>query len=127
MNIPAHLFVRADPGRLRQVLLNLSINALKYSSPGTPIAFTAYATSDADPAVVIRIIDKGKGIPPRDQASLFQRFVRLERDMKSTVRGSGLGLYISRRLIEAMNGKIGVESSGIEGAGSAFFIQLPVQ
>ena len=127
LNIPAHLFVWADPGRLRQVLLNLSINALKYSSPGTPIAFTAYATSDADPAVVIRIIDKGKGIPPRDQASLFQRFVRLERDMNSTVRGSGLGLYISRRLIEAMNGKIGVESSGIEGAGSAFFIQLPVQ
>jgi len=127
LNIPAHLLVRADPGRLRQVFLNLSINALKYSSPGTPIAFTAHAISDVGPAVVIRVIDKGKGIPPRDQASLFQRFVRLERDMNSTVRGSGLGLYISRRLIEAMNGKIGVESSGIEGAGSAFFIQLPMQ
>ena len=127
LNIPAHLFVRADPGRLRQVLLNLSNNALKYSQPGTPIAFSAHAITDAGPAVVIRVIDKGNGIPPKDQPRLFQRFVRLERDMNSALRGSGLGLYISRRLIEAMNGKIGVESSGIEGAGSTFFFQLPMQ
>ena len=127
LNIPAHLFVRADPGRLRQVLLNLSNNALKYSQPGTPIAFSAHAITDAGPAVVIRVIDKGNGIPPKDQPRLFQRFVRLERDMNSVLRGSGLGLYISRRLIEAMNGKIGVESSGIEGAGSTFFFQLPMQ
>jgi signal transduction histidine kinase len=126
LNIPASLFVQADPGRLRQVLLNLSSNALKYSSPGTPLTFSARAVADPNPMVVIHVIDKGKGIAPEDQARLFQRFVRLERDLNSAVRGSGLGLYISRRLVEAMNGKIGVESSGIEGAGTAFYIQLPM-
>lgn len=125
-NVPAHLVVRADPARLRQVLLNLSNNALKYSPPGSPIAFSAFLVStDAGTSVVIRVIDKGKGIPPQDQSRLFQRFVRLDRDLNSVIRGSGLGLYISRRLIEAMNGKIGVESSGVPGAGTIFFIQLP--
>jgi len=126
LDIPAHLSVQADPGRLRQVLLNLSINALKYSGPGTPIVFTARAIMDSVPTVVISVIDKGKGIAPQDQALLFQRFFRLERDVNSPVRGTGLGLYISRRLIEGMGGKIGVESSGIEGAGSIFYIQLPM-
>ncbi len=126
LDIPVHLSVQADPGRLRQVLLNLSINALKYSEPGTPIVFSARAVMDSVPTVVISVIDKGKGIAPQDQALLFQRFFRLERDVNSPVRGTGLGLYISRRLIEGMGGKIGVESSGIEGAGSIFYIQLPM-
>ena len=75
--------------------------------------------------VVIRVSDKGKGIAPQDQANLFQRFVRLESDMNSSVRGSGLGLYISRRLIEGMAGKIWLESSGIPGEGTTVHIQLP--
>jgi len=125
LNIPPHLFVQADPGRLRQVLLNLSMNALKYSPLGTPVAFSAYAATDGSPTVVISIMDKGQGIAPQDQPHLFQRFFRLERDINSPVRGSGLGLYISRRLIEAMNGKIWVESSGVKGAGSTFSIRLP--
>jgi len=126
LDIPAHLSVQADAGRLRQVLLNLSINALKYSEQGTPIAFAARAMMDSVPSVVISVLDKGKGIPPQQQGHLFQRFYRLERDVNSPVRGTGLGLYISRRLIESMDGKIGVESTGIEGAGSAFYIQLPM-
>jgi signal transduction histidine kinase len=126
MDIPAHLSVRADAGRLRQVLLNLSMNALKYSEQGTPIAFAARAVMDVVPSVIISVVDKGKGIAPQQQGHLFQRFYRLERDVNSPVRGTGLGLYISRRLIEAMDGKIGVESTGIEGAGSMFYIQLPM-
>ncbi len=126
LDIPAHLSVQADAGRLRQVLLNLSMNALKYSEQGTPIAFAARAMMDSVPSVVISILDKGKGIAPQQQGHLFQRFYRLERDVNSPVRGTGLGLYISRRLIESMDGKIGVESTGIEGAGSAFYIQLPM-
>ena len=124
--IPAQLTVYADAGRLRQVLLNLSINALKYSPPSTPITFSAHPTFDSPCSVIMKVADKGKGIPPHQQARLFERFVRLERDINSSVRGSGLGLYISRRLLETMDGKIWLESSGIPGEGSTFYIQLPL-
>ena len=123
--IPHRLFVKADPVRLRQVLLNLAVNALKYSEAGTPITFTARTVFDKAPGVLVSVTDKGKGIKPQDHARLFQRFVRLEGDLNSIVRGSGLGLYISRRLIEAMDGNIWIESSGIAGAGSTFHFRLP--
>lgn len=123
--IPDQLYVRADAGRLRQVLLNLSSNALKYSPAGTPITYYARLAPNRSSAI-ISISDKGPGIPPEAQAQIFQRFSRLERDLNSSTHGSGLGLYISRRLIEAMNGNIWVESSGIPGAGSTFNIQLPL-
>jgi signal transduction histidine kinase len=126
MHIPAKLFVLADPSRLRQVFLNISVNALKYSYGGTPITFFARTTADPYPSTIISVADKGKGIKPEDQAKLFERFVRLEDDLNSTVRGSGLGLYISRRLIDAMNGEIWIESSGIPGAGTTFHIRLPL-
>jgi signal transduction histidine kinase len=57
---------------------------------------------------------------------VFQRFYRIESDVNSPVRGSGLGLYVSQRLIEAMGGKIWIESRGIAGEGSTFHIQLPM-
>ena len=126
IHIQPRLFALADPPRLRQVLMNISVNALKYSQPQTPIAFSAYTMVDQDESfVVISITDKGKGIAPPDQTQLFQRFVRLESDVNSPIRGSGLGLYISRRLIEAMGGKIWIESKGIAGEGSTFHIRLP--
>ena len=125
VQIPSHLSVHADPVRLRQVLMNVSVNALKYSLPGTPITFSAHIPLDNELYVIISITDKGKGVPLEDQANLFQRFFRLESDLNSPIRGSGLGLYISRRLIEAMNGKIWIESTGIPGEGSTFHIQLP--
>jgi len=123
--IPPDLHVRAEPGRLRQVLLNISINALKYSPPPTPIAFSAQIATDSHSAV-ISVTDSGKGIAPEDQSRVFQRFVRLERDRSSSTPGSGLGLYISYRLIEAMGGKIWIESQGIAGEGTTFHIQLPM-
>jgi len=126
VHIPARLFVMAGPGHLRQVLLNIAVNALKYSPPGTPLMFSARGIFDHIPCTIISVTDKGKGIKPQDQAKLFQRFVRLESDLNSSVRGSGLGLYISRRLIEAMGGNIWIESSGMNGAGSTFHIQLPL-
>jgi signal transduction histidine kinase len=126
IHIQPRLFALADPPRLRQVLMNISVNALKYSQLQTPLAFSAYTMVDQDESfVVISISDKGKGIAPHDQGQLFQRFVRLESDVNSPIRGSGLGLYISRRLIEAMGGKIWIESKGIEGEGSTFHIRLP--
>ena len=122
--IPPSLKVQADPARLRQVLLNLGTNALKYSPEGSPITFSACPVSDRGQAIIISVIDKGEGIPPQEKDPLFQRFARLERDLNSATRGSGLGLYISRRLIEAMGGKIWVESSGVPGEGSSFRVQL---
>ena len=126
LTIPEHLVVQADAARLRQVLVNISVNAIKYSPSETPIAFSARIVRiDTQSVVILSIADKGKGIAPQDQGRLFERFVRLESDINSSVRGSGLGLYISRRLIEAMDGKIWLESRGIPGEGSTFHIQLP--
>jgi signal transduction histidine kinase len=125
VQIPHKLFVIADPVRLRQILLNLSVNALKYSEAGTPLTYATRTVFDKEPYVLVSVTDKGKGIKPQDQGRLFQRFVRLESDLNSVVRGSGLGLYISRRLIEAMHGNIWIESSGIAGAGSTFHFRLP--
>ncbi len=122
---PPGLMVKTDPARLRQVLLNISTNALKYSPAGTPITFSARSLDNIVPCVVISIADKGNGIALEDQEHLFERFVRLERDVNSPIRGSGLGLYISRRLIEALGGEVWIESTGIPGEGSTFHVQLP--
>lgn len=126
MHAPSQLAAIADAARLRQVVMNISVNALKYSPTNTPLLYTARVVMDRIPWVLISITDKGNGIAPQEQGKLFQRFYRLERDVNSAVRGSGLGLYISRRLIEAMGGKIWVESRGVPGEGSTFHIQLPL-
>ena len=126
LNVPGHLCVYADPVRLHQVLMNIAFNALKYSPASTPIAISASLKTEQSNTVIISIADKGKGIKAQDQGQLFQRFVRLEDDLNSPVRGSGLGLYISRRLVEAMGGKIWIESKGIPGEGSTFHVQLPM-
>lgn len=124
VHIPSHLMVKADATYLRQVILNLSVNALKYSPPGTPLIFSAHSSFMQGSSVIISVTDRGKGIQPQDQGKLFQRFMRLESDLNSTVRGSGLGLYISRRLVEAMHGRIWIESTGVPGKGTTFHIQL---
>jgi signal transduction histidine kinase len=120
-DVSADIVVLADELRLKQIVLNLVGNALKYSSPGSPLEISACV---ADQMVTLRVRDYGRGVPPADQARLFQRFVRLERDMNSPVRGAGLGLSISKQLVEAMGGRIWVESSGEEGEGSVFAFSL---
>ena len=144
MQVPPDLVIWADEARVRQVLINLLANALKYSSEGTPIDITAssYAAprperhrarragiGDAAGAsagqVQISVRDHGLGVPPGDISKLFNRFVRLERDIAGPVRGTGVGLYMCRVLIEAMGGRIWVESSGIPGEGSTFSLLLP--
>lgn len=127
VDIPHHLHAYADPMRLRQVFMNISVNALKYSPSATPVSYTACTvTTEEGEQVIISISDKGRGIAPQEQAHLFQKFYRLERDINSPIRGSGLGLYISHRLIENMGGTIWIESKGIPGEGSTFHIQLPL-
>ena len=75
---------------------------------------------------VVTRSDQGPGIPPDKQEAIFDKFVRLERDLNGSVRGSGLGLYITRQLVEAMQGTITVHSSGVKGEGSTFSFTLPL-
>lgn len=122
LNVPNALAIWGDPGRLRQILTNLISNAVKYSQAGAPIAISAREVSGL---VEIAVQDYGLGIPPDQAAALFHRFVRLERDLRSSVRGTGVGLYLCRVYTEAMGGTISVESSGIPGEGSRFIVRLP--
>jgi signal transduction histidine kinase len=124
MDIAPGITVKADETRLKQVLRNLIANALRYSPPQTPIQITATVLPEEE-MVEIRVIDHGAGIPGDKQEVIFDKFVRLERDMHGIIRGSGLGLYITRQLVEAMKGMIAVESSSIEGEGATFLFTLP--
>ena len=109
-----------DPDLLHQVLRNLYENASKYSSAGSTI--TSSATADAQ-HVVIHVTDHGSGIAPEHLGSVFDRFRRPGAD--PTVRGMGLGLYLSRHLIEAQKGEISVSSKG-PGHGATFSVGLPI-
>lgn len=121
IDIPSDMVVMADTVRLRQILLNLVGNALKYSPPGSNIEIACEAD---DEYVTTRVRDYGSGVPLADQTHLFERFVRLERDMNSPVRGAGLGLYICKQLVLAMGGRIWVESTGVPQEGSTFIFTL---
>ena len=125
IDIDERISVRADETRLKQVLRNLIANALRYSAHGTPICIEA-VVDEEEGIVAINVNDRGYGVPIDKQEAIFDRFVRLERDMHGIVRGSGLGLSITRQLIWAMNGSIRVESSGISGDGSTFICTLPL-
>jgi signal transduction histidine kinase len=140
IEIPEGLTVWADAVRLRQILTNLLSNAIKYSSSGTPIEVAAHVLpSGYDrarhnlserlpgklPMVEITIRDYGYGIPPEQIPLLFERFVRLPRNLASNVVGNGLGLYLCRTFAEAMKGCIWVESTGVEGEGAIFHLILP--
>lgn len=124
-DIPAGIRVWADDTRLKQVLRNLITNALRYSPHKTPIRITAQVEQESE-MVRISVTDRGAGIPPDQQEAIFDKFVRLERDMHGITRGSGLGLYITRQLVEAMGGTISVTSSGVKGEGSTFSFTLPM-
>ncbi|MFM9106812.1 MAG: sensor histidine kinase, partial [Chloroflexota bacterium] len=109
-----------DPGLLLQVLTNLYENAIKYSPGGGEIV-----TSAACEAGLVRlsVADHGIGIAPEHAGEVFERFRRPGAD--PTVRGMGLGLYLSRLLVEAMGGTIRAESPG-RGLGATFTVTLPV-
>ncbi|MBA3826432.1 MAG: sensor histidine kinase, partial [Ktedonobacterales bacterium] len=97
---------------------------MKYSAPGTSIEVTGVLSASGKTAI-LTVRDHGLGVPVAEQSLLFERFVRLPRDLTSPVGGNGLGLYLCRVLAEAMGGSIRVVSSGIPGEGAAFVIELP--
>jgi signal transduction histidine kinase len=109
-----------DRPRLLQVFRNLLSNAEKYSDPGTTIQLLV----EADEAeITFQVLDRGPGIAEEDVPRLFQRFSRIRAPHSTSVPGSGLGLYISRRIVEAHGGRIWAESSA--GDGSRFGFSLP--
>ncbi|MBI2589378.1 PAS domain-containing sensor histidine kinase [Candidatus Saccharibacteria bacterium] len=112
-------YVFVDPNRMLEVLQNLIDNAIKYTSSGT---ITLALTGDQS-VVQIQVRDTGAGIPEEDIPHLFQKFYRVDSSMTRNIGGTGLGLFICRRLVEMYNGRIWVESQ--LGKGSTFFINLP--
>ena len=117
-----NLRVRADRGRVRQVLLNLLSNAIKFTPDGGRITVAA-APVNGGAEVRIAVTDTGIGIAAEDQPKLFQEFSQLDASASRKYEGTGLGLALSRRLIELHGGEIGVESE--MGKGSTFWFTLP--
>jgi signal transduction histidine kinase len=113
--------VLADPDKLRQILVNLTENAIKYSPDGGRVEVRV---ANAGDRVRFSVIDEGIGIAPEQQEHIFERFHRLDPNMTRGVGGLGLGLYISHELVKRMDGSIWVTSR--EGAGSTFTFELPV-
>jgi signal transduction histidine kinase len=114
--------VAADPGRLRQILLNLLSNAIKFTTDGGRITLSARLEDTA--SVRVAVSDSGIGIAPEDQGKLFREFVQLDASASRRYEGTGLGLALSKRLVELHGGTIGVESE--LGKGSTFWFTLPL-
>jgi len=112
--------VAADPDKLRQILVNLIENAVKYTREGR----IEVRLDRRDGRVRFSVRDEGPGIPPSQHERVFEKFYRLDPSMAQGVGGTGLGLYICRELIDAMDGEIWVES--VPGEGSTFSFELPV-
>jgi PAS domain S-box-containing protein len=117
-NLPS---VWADRDRAEEVLTNVIDNAAKYSADGTEIRVEAKVINDK---MVVSVSDEGEGIPSDELAKLFNKFQRVERGDARQTYGYGLGLYISRKFIEAMGGQLWAESQ--PGQGSTFSFSLPL-
>jgi signal transduction histidine kinase len=116
--------IYADNTRLRQVMINLVNNSIKFTEKGQVVV--KVARMDGARAL-ITVKDTGLGIPPEKLESVFQEFTQVDSSTTRKAGGTGLGLPISRRLIEMHGGKLWAESAGIEGEGSTFFVEMPLE
>jgi signal transduction histidine kinase len=120
-DVACHLQVMADRRRLKQVLTNLLSNAVKYNRRGGTITLSCREMRDR--RCRIEVADTGFGIASENLHRLFVPFDRIGAEQDTAVEGTGLGLVLSRRLLEAMDGTLGVES--VVGSGSTFWVELP--
>jgi signal transduction histidine kinase len=120
LKAPDDIVVHCDPSRLRQVIVNLLDNAVKYSPNGGTISVVVRPQHGT---VLIEVTDEGIGVPPEMRELIFEKFFRVDPEMQRGVGGSGLGLYISRELVERMGGGLRVRPRA--GTGSTFVIDLP--
>ncbi len=113
--------VQADPFRVGQVALNLLSNALKYSPAGSPVDLELACSGSH---AVVSVGDRGPGVPAPERDRVFERFHRVENGLTRTTGGTGLGLFIARRLVEGMFGRLWLEPRA--GGGSTFSFSLPL-
>jgi signal transduction histidine kinase len=151
IDIPAHLHILANAQYMRQVLHNYISNAFKYTPKQTAITISARLQvketqdiKEADPSkeactsneahieeiqpfpqIIICVKDSGPGIPQAELPWLFNKFFRLARDQSGPIRGTGLGLFVCKQIVESMEGTAWVESEGIPGKGCSFYLSLP--
>jgi signal transduction histidine kinase len=118
---PALGAVTTDPVRLRQIVYNYLSNAIKFSPPGGVVRVRA--TSGGSDSFRVDVADQGPGLAPERMSSMFADFHQLDRTQKKEGEGAGLGLALTKRIVEAQGGTVGVESA--PGAGSMFHATLP--
>src|SRR6185369_436988 len=118
--------LRGDPERLRQIMINLGANAIKFSDRGE-IVVRAEMDSRHGNTVNVRfsVTDSGIGLSEEEQQKLFQPFTQADGSIRRKFGGTGLGLSISKRLVELMDGAIGVKSQ--KGEGSTFWFTVPLE
>ena len=123
MELPVHLpEMTADERKLKQILVNLLTNAVKFTSNGGKVGVLA---TQEENSVLVCVWDTGIGIAPEDQERIFDRFVQAESSLARNYEGTGLGLALVRRFVEQHNGKVWVEST--VGVGSQFYFTLPFE
>ncbi len=113
--------IRSDPLLLKEILINLMTNAIKYTPQDGKIKLSAKQTADT---VIFCVADSGWGIPEDVQDQIFSKFFRAQNIVKRETTGTGLGLYLVKGLVEALNGKIRFKSKPKQG--TTFFVELPI-